>query len=92
MLYDHITLSDNMLYDNTVLSDIIFSKNHAKNSAGFVSQKRGKTVPSFIKQRWDIDGIFLPPFVSNEPSTDNMHAVKLARYLAIYCKSHNIFN
>jgi hypothetical protein len=33
----------------------------------FVRQKMGKTVPSFIKQRLNIDGIFLPPFLSNEP-------------------------
>jgi hypothetical protein len=36
---------------------------------GFVGQKRGKTVPSFIKQRWNKDGIFLPPFLSNKPGT-----------------------
>jgi hypothetical protein len=31
---------------------------------GSLDKKRGKTVPSFIKQRWTIDGIFLPPFLS----------------------------
>jgi hypothetical protein len=28
-----------------------------------------KGVPSLMKQRWTIDGIFLPPFLSNEPGT-----------------------
>jgi hypothetical protein len=37
-------------------------KANVETSTGFVRQKRGKTVPSFIKQRWNIDGIFLPPF------------------------------
>jgi hypothetical protein len=41
-------------------------------------------VPSFIKQRWNIDGIFLPTFLSIEPGT----ASGLAEKLGFYTENH----
>jgi hypothetical protein len=52
--------------------------------AGFVRQKRGKTMPSFIKQRRNIDGIFLSPFLSNEPGPSLKKALKLLSFL-VHC-------
>jgi hypothetical protein len=54
---------------NSDLNQILHENVLLNKSAGFVRQKMGKPVPSFIKQRWNIDGIFLPSLLSNEPGT-----------------------
>jgi hypothetical protein len=55
---------------------------------GSLDKKWGKPVPSFIKQRWNIDRIFLPPVLSNEPCKGLLpvqwsrfvYELKLSRY------------
>jgi hypothetical protein len=51
---------------------------HVDPVPGSLDKKRGKTVPSFSKQRWNIDGIFRLPFLSNEPGT-------VLKYLLTIC-------
>jgi hypothetical protein len=41
-------------------------------------------MPSFIKQRRNIDGIFLSPFLSNEPGPSLKKALKLLSFL-VHC-------
>jgi hypothetical protein len=43
---------------------------------GSLDKKRENMVPSFIKQRWKIDGIFLPHFLSNEPGTGHRQLLR----------------
>jgi hypothetical protein len=39
------------------------------NPCRILSIKKGADGAIFNKQRWNIDGIFLPPFLSNQPGT-----------------------
>jgi hypothetical protein len=62
-----LTLKNSVITTNTVYWSSVCDKE--ADLCRVVRQKKGKTKPSFIKQRWKIDGIFLPTFLSNETGT-----------------------
>jgi hypothetical protein len=43
------------------------------SSAGFIKHRRGKRVPSFIKQKMELRWNLLPPFLSNEPGRSSVY-------------------
>jgi hypothetical protein len=43
--------------------------NENMSFAGFIKHRRGKRVPSFIKQKMELRWNLLPPSLSNEPGT-----------------------
>jgi hypothetical protein len=42
---------------------------------GLLDKKRGKTTPSFLKQKMELRSNLLPPFLSNEPGSNCLAVV-----------------
>jgi hypothetical protein len=62
------------------LRDTVYCIWLPRSSAGFIKHRRGKRVPSFIKQKKELRWNLLPPFLSNEPGTGFKYFISYTIY------------